>query len=216
MRTTVPALDASQRHLLATLDTLDALASYLVAQDERRRDLLWATADVLAAWVASRGTGGPVTPLYKALAQATGWSSRFVRDLVRTAMAFPPEARARYADKAWQWFAECLREGDPLETAERYADLSVREIRDYRRTRHHRPQEPGYVRLSVTLRPDHVQELEATGRVGVSAVLPDGHEARVIITRGPRIMARALRDPLPRAASPILSDRPRDVAGRRQ
>jgi hypothetical protein len=184
MRTTVRALDASQRRLLATLDTLDALASYLVAQDERRRDLLWATADVLAAWVASHGNGGPVTPLYKALAQATGWSSRFVRDLVRTATAFPPEARARYADKAWQWFAECLREGDPLEAAERYADLSVREIRDYRRTHKQRPQEPGYLRLSMTLRPDHVQELEATDQVAIGTVLPSGHEARVLIRRG--------------------------------
>jgi hypothetical protein len=178
------ALSAPQRHLLEKLDTLEALASYIVAQDERRREALWATADILAAWVASRVEDGPVTPLYRALAQATGWSSRFIRDLVRTASAFPPHLRERYADKSWQWFAECLREGDPHEAAERYADMSVREIRDYRRARRQTAREPGYLRLSITLRPDHAQELQATGRVTVTTVLPSGHEARVTVVRG--------------------------------
>ncbi len=64
----------------------------------------------------------------------------------------------------------------------------MRETRDYRRVRKHRPQEPGYVRLSVTLRPDHVQELEATGRVCVTTVLSDGHEAWVSTHRGLPVM----------------------------
>jgi hypothetical protein len=181
------------RQRLSWLDTLEALASYLINQDERRQALLWEAADILAAWVASKGNGGPVTPLYRALAQATGWSSRFVRDLVRTATAFPPAVREQYADHSWQWFAECLREGDPLQAAERYADMSVREIRDYRRTRKMKPKEPGYLRLSVTLRPDHVQELNSTGRVTVSAVLPDGYQARVIVARGVPIVPDACR-----------------------
>lgn len=186
-----PDLSAAQRRLLGGLDTLEALASYLISQDERRRELLWETADLLAAWISTHANGGHVTPLYRSLAQATGWSSRFVRDLVRTAAAFPPDARARHADKSWQWFAECLRDGDPQEAAERYADMSVREIRDYRRSRKQRPGEPGYIRLSVTLRPDHVQELEATDKVAVTTVLPSGHEARVTIRRG----APAVREP---------------------
>lgn len=183
-----PSAGPAQGPRLSRLDTLEALASYLIGQEERRQALLWDAADLLAAWVASRGTGGLVTPLYRALAQATGWSTRFVRDLVRTASSFPPPLRERYADHSWQWFAECLREGDPLEAAERYADMSVREIRDYRRTRRMTPPEPGYLRLSVTLRPDHVQELTRTGRVTVSAVLPDGHQAQISVARGaPRV-----------------------------
>jgi len=183
-----PPLSPYYRGLLQQLDTLESIASYVIGQDERRRALLWETADLLAAWVAQHIRSGPVTPLYKSLAQATGSSSRFVRDLVRTATAFPPELRERHADKAWQWFAECLREGDPMEAAQRYADMSVREIRDYRRTNKHLLKDPSYVRLSVTLRPDHVQQLTESGSVWVSVVLPDGHEARVTITRGRRLM----------------------------
>lgn len=84
------------RQLLGSLDTLEALASYVINRDEQRREWLWEDADVLAAWVAKHRNGRPVTPLYKALAQQTGWSTRFVRDLVRTALAFPPELRERY------------------------------------------------------------------------------------------------------------------------
>ena len=119
-----------ERELLQRLDTLETLASYLMAQDEQRRDLLWAQADILAAWVVARMSGRPVTPLYNAIAQATGSSTRFIRDLVRTASVFPPNICVQYADKTWQWFAECLRDGDPRDAAARYAEMSVREIRD--------------------------------------------------------------------------------------
>ena len=191
-----PALGLVDRELLKRLDTLENLASYLIAQDEQRRDLLWTTADILAAWVVARMDGHPVTPLYKAIAQATGSSSRFIRDLVRTAGAFPPEIRSQYADKTWQWFAECLREGDPRDAAARYADMSVREIRDYRRATKTKV-EPGYAHLSLTLRPDHVQELTTIGHVFVSTVLSDGHQARVTITRGEAIVITPPLDETP-------------------
>jgi hypothetical protein len=185
---------------LRDLDTLESLTAYLIDRDEARRDLLWEAADTVAAWIDAHRDGGPVTPLYRAIAHATGWSSRFVRDLARTARAFPPDVRAAFADKSWQWFAECLREGDPLEAAQRYASLSVREIRDYRRSRRQAPPAPGYMTVSITLRPDQVEELEASGRVTVSAVLPDGHAASVSIARGERAVEGEPPPPRPAGA----------------
>ena len=48
------------------------------------------------------------------------------------------------------WFAECLREKDPLAACELYAEMSIRQARDFRRTRKQSAKEPGYLRLSVT------------------------------------------------------------------
>jgi len=190
-RPATPTLTLHQRQLLNRLDTLEALTSFLVSRDEQRRDLLWDTADILAAWIAAHNRGGPITPVYRAIAHATGSSTGFIRDLVRTAGTFPPDVRAQYADKGWQFFAECLRDGDPQAAAARYAEMSVREIRDYRRTQKNQPEAPGYTRLSLTLRPDHMETLTRAGLVTVSTVLPDGCQGRVTIVHGPR----ALVDP---------------------
>jgi hypothetical protein len=58
--------------------------------------------------------------------------------------------------------------------------MSIGQIKDYRKTREV-PREPGYLRLQLTLRPDHVQDLLGGGRVTLDRALPSGEHVRFTV-----------------------------------
>ena len=109
-------------------------------------------------------------------------SARYRTVRSRGAQAFPSTLREKYADRPWGWFLECVRERDPQAAAERYAGLSIGQIKDLRKTKQI-PREPGHLRLQITIRPDQVADLMNGQRVTVTRSLPGGEELKVVLTR---------------------------------
>src|SRR5579864_6794792 len=85
----------------------------------------------------------------------------------RVAQALPSTLREKYADRPWGWFLECVREREPQTAAERYASLSIGQIKDLRKTQQI-PREQGYVRLQITIRPD--QMTDGLGTLEISQI----------------------------------------------
>src|SRR5579864_526308 len=100
-------------------------------------------------------------------------SARYRTVRSRVAQAFPSTLREKYADRPWGWFLECMREREPQAAAERYASLSIGQIKDLRKTKQI-SREPGHLRLQIMIRPDQVADLVNGQRVTVTRSLPGG------------------------------------------
>jgi hypothetical protein len=182
-----PPVDAPARPVRrARIETLEDLIATLNTLDDARRDALFRHGDLILEYARARGADGADPQALKALCAAIAAGSRlsrgFLYSLARVAAAFPPDLRDLYADKPWAWFLECAREPDPLAAAERYADMSIAQIKDFRRSR---PvaREPGAARLQVTLRADQVADLLSGRPVTVERLLRD--ETPVLVTVRP-------------------------------
>ena len=75
-----------------------------------------------------------------------------------------------------------MREREPQAAAERYASLSIGQIKDLRKTKQI-PREQGYVRLQITIRPDQMTDLLNGHRVTLTRQLPSGGEVTVALAR---------------------------------
>jgi hypothetical protein len=173
------------------LRTLEDLIAYGNDLDDARRASLFEYGDCVAEYITrhANGDAGSATVVgtrCRGIASGSRLSGGFLYNLVRVARAFPPEQRDEYADRPWGWFLECVREREPRAAAERYAELSIGQIKDLRKTRQI-PREPGYVRLQLTLRPDQVTDLLDGQRVTLTRQLPTGEEVVVTAQRRTRL-----------------------------
>ena len=177
----------SKSRIRQQLHTLEDLIAYGNELDDARRASLFEYGDLVNGYIAANANGAGNSPaavrsLCCAVASGSRLSGGFLYNLVRVAGAFPPELRDEYADRPWGWFLECVRERDPRAAAERYAGLSIGQIKDLRKTKQI-PREPGYLRLQITIRPDQVADLMNGQRVTVTRSLPGGEELKVVLTR---------------------------------
>jgi hypothetical protein len=177
----------SKSRIRQQLQTLEDLIAYGNDLDDARRASLFEYGDCVADYIAQHANGDAGSPeavrtLCRGIASGSRLSGGFLHNLVRVARAFPPEARDEYADRPWGWFLECVRERDPQAATERYASLSIGQIKDLRKTKQI-PREPGYVRLQITLRPDQVAEIINGQRVTITRLFPTGEEFKVLLTR---------------------------------
>jgi len=175
-----------RRSIQRNLHTLEDLIAYGNELDDARRASLFEYGDCLIAYIARYANGNAEAPpavrtLCRGIASGSRLSGGFLYNLVRVARAFPLELRDQYADRPWGWFLECVRERDPRAAADRYADLSIGQIKDLRKTKQI-PREPGYVRLQITLRPDQVESLVQGQHVTLTRSLPTGEEIKVVLT----------------------------------
>jgi len=169
------------------IQTLEDLIAYGNELDDTRRALLFEFGDIIATYAEKRTNGNAssatdLRALCRAVASGSRLSGGFLYNLVRVATAFPPALREAHAEQPWGWFLECVRERDPRAAADRYAGMSIGQIKDFRKTKGI-AREPGYIRLQVTLRPDHVRDLEAGRAVTVDRVLPTGTSVKVTLER---------------------------------
>lgn len=113
-------------------ETLDELLGNLVELETADHAVRFAQGDAIVEWLGThrpaRGEGGA---FWGALASSIRHSSAYVRDLYRVSKTFSKEQRDPEHD--WSWFRECARDKNPVEAMERFADMSVREIRETRR-----------------------------------------------------------------------------------
>jgi len=123
-----------------------------------------------------------VRALCRGIASGSRLSGGFLYNLVRVARAFPLELRDEYADRPWRWFLECVRERDQRVAADRYAGLSIGQIKNLRKTKQI-PREPDSVRLQITIRLDQVESLVHDQQVTLTRSLPTGEEVKVVLTR---------------------------------
>ena len=177
----------SKSRIRQQLHTLEDLIAYGNELDDARRASLFEYGDCVAEYIARHangdaGTATVVRTLCRGIASGSRLSGGFLYNLVRVARAFPSELRDEYADRPWGWFLECVRDRDPQAAAERYAGLSIGQIKDLRKTKQI-PREPGYLRLQITIRPDQVADLMNGQRVTVTRSLPGGEELKVVLTR---------------------------------
>jgi hypothetical protein len=170
------------------------LIAYGNELDDTRRALLFEFGDIMATYAEKRTNGNAssatdLRALCRAVASGSRLSGGFLSNLFRVATAFPPALREAHADQPWGWFLECVRERDPLAAADRYAGMSIGQIKDLRKTRGI-AREPGYVRLQVTLRPDQVSDLEAGRAVIVERALIPGVNVKVTVERNAQEVAK--------------------------
>ena len=176
------------------IQTLEDLIAYGNELDDTRRALLFEFGDIMATYAEKRTNGNPssatdLRALCRAVASGSRLSGGFLYNLFRVATAFPPALREAHADQPWGWFLECVRECDPLAAADRYAGMSIGQIKDLRKTKGI-AREPGYVRLQVTLRPDQVSDLEAGRAVIVERALIPGVNVKVTVERNAQEVAK--------------------------
>ena len=169
------------------LQTLEDLIAYGNDLDDARRASLFEYGDCVAEYIArhAHGDAGSATvvrTLCRGIASGPRLSGGFLYNLVRVARAFAAELRDEYADRPWGWFLECVRERDPRAAAERYAALSIGQIKDLRKIKQI-PREPGQMRLQITIRPDQVADLVNGEKVTITRSLPGGEELTVVLTR---------------------------------
>jgi hypothetical protein len=181
------AAPPQRRSIRRHLHSLEDLIAYGNDLDDARRTSLFEYGDCVAEYIARHANGdvgstAAVRTLCRGIASGSRLSGGFLYNLVRVARAFPPEARDEYADRPWGWFLECVREREPQAAAERYASLSIGQIKDLRKTKQI-PREHGYVRLQITLRPDQVAEIINGQRVTITRLFPTGEEFKVLLTR---------------------------------
>lgn len=177
----------SKNRIHQQLHTLEDLIAYGNDLDDARRASLFEFGDLIGEYVTAHLNGGGESPaavrsFCRAIASGSRLSGGFLYNLVRVARAFPAELRDEYADRPWGWFLECVRERDPQAAAERYAGLSIGQIKDLRKTKQI-PREPGCVRLQITIRPDQVTDLMNGQRVTITRSLPTGEDLMVALTR---------------------------------
>jgi hypothetical protein len=176
-----------RRSIRRRLHTLEDLIAYGNDLDDARRASLFEYGDCIAEYIAQHangdaGSAAAVRTLCRGIASGSRLSGGFLYNLVRVARAFPPEMRDEYADRPWGWFLECVRERDPKAAAERYAGLSIGQIKDLRKTKQI-PRESGYVRLQITLRPDQMADVLEGRRVMMTRELLAGSEVTVTLVR---------------------------------
>jgi hypothetical protein len=176
-----------RRSIRRRLHTLEDLIAYGNDLDDARRASLFEYGDLVNEYIAVHANGAGNSPaavrsLCRAIASGSRLSGGFLYNLVRVARAFPLEIREEYADRPWGWFLECVRERDPQAAAERYADMSIGQIKDLRKTKQI-PRESGYVRLQITLRPDQAADLKNGQKVTVTRSLATGEKLKVALTR---------------------------------
>ena len=176
------------------IQTLEDLIAYGNELDDTRRAALFESGDIMATYAEKRTNGNAssatdLRALCRAVASGSRLSGGFLYNLFRVATAFPPALREAHADQPWGWFLECVRERDPLAAADRYAGMSIGQIKDLRKTKGI-AREPGYVRLQVTLRPDQVSDLEAGRAVIIERALIPGVNVKVTVERNAQEVAK--------------------------